>query len=119
MMDIEHSRLTALLGSFRGKRVLVIGDCMLDEYLWGRVNRISPEAPVMVVEQVNTTYAAGGASNVAANLVAMDGQASIVAVVGDDLMGTQLRRELERCGVSHEGIVLHPNRPTTVKTRVI
>ena len=57
---------------------LACGDCMLDEYLWGRVNRISPEAPVMVVEQVDTTYAAGGASNVAANIVAMDGEVEVL-----------------------------------------
>jgi len=114
-----QDRLRALLDGFEGKRVLVVGDCMLDEYLWGHVNRISPEAPVQVVEQVETTYAAGGASNVAVNLVAMDGVASIVAVIGQDEMGARLRLELERQGVRHEGLVADPDRPTTVKTRIL
>lgn len=116
---IESDRLTALLGQFSGKRVLVIGDCMLDEYIWGRVNRISPEAPVMVVEQMETTFAAGGASNVAVNIVAMDGRASIVSVVGKDAMGEQLCAELARQGVSHAGVVVDGTRPTTVKTRIV
>src|SRR5438105_12397078 len=99
---MDRARLQELLDGFAGKRVLVVGDCMLDEYLWGHVNRISPEAPVQVVEQVETTYAAGGASNVAVNLVAMEGIASIVSVVGQDEMGMRLRMELERQGVWHE-----------------
>ncbi len=116
---MNSDRLGALLARFKGKRVLVIGDCMLDEYVWGQVNRISPEAPVAVVEQTETTYAAGGASNVAVNVVAMEGIASIISVVGDDAMGCQLREELERSGVRHEGLVVRPDRPTTVKTRIM
>jgi D-beta-D-heptose 7-phosphate kinase/D-beta-D-heptose 1-phosphate adenosyltransferase len=116
---MDRQRLSLLLNQFPGKRVLVVGDCMLDEYLWGRVNRISPEAPVMVVEQTETTYAAGGASNVAVNLVAMGASACIVAVVGEDPMGVRLRAELEARGVCHEGVVTDGARPTTVKTRVI
>lgn len=116
---MTHDRIQSLLSRFRDRHVLVVGDCMLDEYLWGRVTRISPEAPVMVVEQVETTYAAGGASNVAANVVAMDGRASIVAVVGDDAMAARLRQELERQGVGHAGLVTDAGRPTTVKTRIL
>lgn len=112
-------RLTGLLSRFEGKRVLVIGDCMLDEYVWGRVDRISPEAPVPVVEQLETTYAAGGASNVAVNVVAMDGAASIITVTGDDAMGARLREELGRRGVQHDGVITQSDRPTTVKTRII
>lgn len=114
-----RDRLRAVLNAFEGRRVLVVGDCMLDEYLWGHVNRISPEAPVQVVEQVKTTYAAGGASNVAVNLVAMDGIASIVSVVGQDEMGMRLRMQLDQQGVRHEGVVGDPDRPTTVKTRIL
>src|SRR4051812_29883029 len=117
MMD--RTRLEELLDGFAGKRVLVVGDCMLDEYLWGSVSRISPEAPVMVVEQLRTTYAAGGASNAAANVVAMGGSACIVSVAGDDAMGRRLRQELEREGVCAEGLVNQDARPTTVKTRVL
>jgi D-beta-D-heptose 7-phosphate kinase/D-beta-D-heptose 1-phosphate adenosyltransferase len=116
---IERERLNALLGRFAGKRILVIGDCMLDEYIIGRVNRISPEAPVMVVEQVKTNYAAGGASNVAVNIVALGGDASIISIVGDDLMGDRLREELARRGVTHSGVVTATGRPTTVKTRIV
>lgn len=116
---LSQERLSAVLAGFGGKRVLVVGDCMLDEYLWGKVSRVSPEAPVMVVEQERTSYATGGASNVAANVVALDGHASIIAVVGDDEMGRRLRHELEQQGVCHTGLVVDATRPTTVKTRVI
>jgi rfaE bifunctional protein kinase chain/domain len=112
-------RLRDLLSRFTGRRILVVGDCMLDEYLWGRVNRISPEAPVMVVEQQEATAAAGGASNVATNLVALGASAQIVAVVGADPMADRLREELSARGISHEGLVTDPSRGTTVKTRVI
>ena len=113
------SRLEAILESFGRRRVLVLGDCMLDVHLWGRATRISPEAPVMVVEEERTTYAAGGASNVAANLVAMGAGAAIVAVVGNDPEALQLREQLESLGVSARGLVADPDRPTTTKTRII
>jgi rfaE bifunctional protein kinase chain/domain len=116
---MELSRLEQLIRAFRRQRVLVVGDCMLDEYLWGRVSRISPEAPVMVVEQESTSHAAGGASNVAANLVALGAHAGICAVCGADAMADLLRGELERLGVDCAGVVTEPSRPTTVKTRVI
>jgi rfaE bifunctional protein kinase chain/domain len=83
------------------------------------VSRISPEAPVMVIEQERTTCAAGGASNVAANLVAMEARAGIVAAVGLDLMAERLRRELDRQGVRSEGVLSFTDRPTTVKTRIV
>src|SRR5687767_7321161 len=116
---MERARLEQLIRRFPEQRVLVIGDCMLDEYLWGRVSRISPEAPVMVVEQEGTSHAAGGASNVAANLVALGARAAICAVCGADAMGDLLRGELARMGVDAAGVVTDPSRPTTVKTRVI
>jgi D-glycero-beta-D-manno-heptose-7-phosphate kinase len=116
---MDQIRLRTLLAGFGGRRIVVVGDCMLDEYLWGRACRISPEAPVMIVEHVDTTYAPGGASNVAVNIVAMQGAASIVGVIGDDTMGLHLRHELERLGVADEGLVIHSQRPTTVKTRII
>src|SRR5438874_9557371 len=116
---MESSRFNELLAAFEGKRVVVLGDCMLDEYIWGRVSRISPEAPVMVIEEERTTHTAGGASNVAANLAAMDAVASIIAVVGLDMMSERLRRELDRQRVRHDGLVALADRPTTVKTRII
>jgi D-beta-D-heptose 7-phosphate kinase/D-beta-D-heptose 1-phosphate adenosyltransferase len=116
---MRPSRLHELLRQFQDKHVLVVGDCMLDEYVWGRVSRISPEAPVVVVEHERTTYAAGGASNVAANVVALGGRACIVSVVGEDSMADRLRSELASQGVCHAGLVSHADRPTTVKTRVL
>ncbi len=116
---MELSRLDEMIRDFRHRRVLVVGDCMLDEYLWGRVSRISPEAPVLVVEQERTSHAAGGASNVAANLVALGARAGICAVCGADGMAELLRGELARLGVECAGVIQDPGRPTTVKTRVI
>src|SRR5712692_3733110 len=116
---MELARLDQLIRDFGGRRVLVVGDCMLDEYLWGRVSRISPEAPVLVVEQERTSHAAGGASNVAANLVSLGARAAIAAVCGADAMADLLRGELERMGVECSGVITDRDRPTTVKTRVI
>jgi len=115
---LPRERLHGLLAGFAGRRVLVVGDCMLDEYVWGRAERISPEAPVMVVEQTDRTYAAGGASNVAVNLAALGGAAALVAVVGADEMGERLRGELEARGVRAD-LVLDSERPTTLKTRIL
>jgi rfaE bifunctional protein kinase chain/domain len=112
-------RLQEILNTFSRCRVLVLGDCMLDAHLWGRARRISPEAPVMVVEEERTTYAAGGASNVAANLVAMRGRVSIVTVVGEDASGERLREQLALLGIPVDGLVTDPSRPTTTKTRII
>jgi D-glycero-beta-D-manno-heptose-7-phosphate kinase len=112
-------RLQEILNTVSRCHVLVLGDCMLDAHLWGRATRISPEAPVMVVEEERTTYAAGGASNVAANLVAMGARASIVAVVGEDAGGERLREQLALLGIPVEGLVADPSRSTTTKTRII
>src|ERR1051326_7706816 len=116
---MRRSRLEEILEQFPRRRMMVIGDCMLDEYVWGRVSRISPEAPVMVVEQEQTTYAAGGASNVAANVVALGAAAAIAGVIGDDPMGERLRDALVRLGVDPSGLLVAPGRPTTRKTRIV
>jgi D-beta-D-heptose 7-phosphate kinase/D-beta-D-heptose 1-phosphate adenosyltransferase len=116
---VRIGRLNQILESFSRRRVLVLGDCMLDVHLWGRATRISPEAPVMVVEEERTSYAAGGASNVASNLVALGARAGIVAVVGQDPTAGLLREQLEQLGVSTEGLVADADRPTTSKTRII
>ena len=116
---MEQERLHDLLTRFPATRVLVVGDCMLDEYLWGKVGRISPEAPVPVVDLQDRTYNPGGASNAAANIVSLEGRAGIVSVVGDDAHADRLRDELARRGVHHAGIVTDPGRRTTIKTRVI
>jgi D-beta-D-heptose 7-phosphate kinase/D-beta-D-heptose 1-phosphate adenosyltransferase len=108
-----------LLRRFSGQRVLVVGDVMLDEYIWGDVGRISPEAPVPVVEMRRRTYAPGGAANAAANVVSLGGRARLGGVVGVDPAADQLRQALARHDVLCDGLVADPDRPTTSKTRVI
>ncbi len=99
--------------------VLVVGDIMLDEFIWGEVRRISPEAPVPIVEAKRRSYAPGGAGNVATNVVSLGGRAYLGGLVGDDNSAQQLRRVLEECGVCGAGLTIDPLRPTTTKTRII
>src|SRR5436309_1678505 len=117
--SFEREALRGLVRRFQGRAVAVLGDCMLDRYLWGRVDRISPEAPVPVVEIERESYSLGGAGNVAANLRALGGQAALFAVAGEDEAGGSLRGELERRGVDLAALIRDPTRPTTVKTRII
>lgn len=92
---------------------------MLDRYLTGNVDRISPEAPVPVVHVSGESSAVGGAGNVAANVVGLGARCQVVGCVGDDLEGRLLREELEELGVGTDGVVVTPERPTTVKTRIL
>ena len=112
-------RLDALVARFAGRRLLVLGDLMLDHYLWGRVERISPEAPVPVVEVSRETSSLGGAGNVAANLAALGATPVLVGLVGDDSRAQQLLDAFAQVGVDTRAIVRDPSRPTTMKTRVI
>ncbi|MDI6890201.1 MAG: D-glycero-beta-D-manno-heptose-7-phosphate kinase [Thermodesulfovibrionales bacterium] len=107
-----------ILREFRKKRILVIGDLILDRYVWGRVNRISPEAPVPIVEVTKEDFLLGGASNVASNIVALGGHATIAGVTGNDRAGEVLMNLLEERRIQCQGI-LRCSRTTTVKTRVI
>ena len=107
-----------ILNTFKKKKILVIGDLILDRYIWGKVNRISPEAPVPVVEVTDENFLLGGAANVANNIVSLGGHATIVGFAGHDRGGEFLRKMLKERGIHHEG-VLWGSRPTTVKTRVI
>jgi rfaE bifunctional protein kinase chain/domain len=102
-----------------GVRVLVVGDLMLDEYVWGEVRRISPEAPVPVVEITRRSHAPGGAANVAAGVVALGGAAALVGMTGSDAPGQRLRESLMAGGIDASGVVSDPGRPTTSKTRFI
>lgn len=107
------------LGKFPSCRILVVGDIMLDEYVWGNVARISPEAPVPVVAVTRDTRALGGAGNVAVNLSGLGAAVSLAGLVGADAYGREIVRMLKahRIGVSR--LVIDRNRPTTTKTRVI
>jgi D-beta-D-heptose 7-phosphate kinase/D-beta-D-heptose 1-phosphate adenosyltransferase len=115
---LSRARLTELLDRARGKRVLVIGDAMLDVYLIGDVERISPEAPVPVVRVRHRSHALGGAANVAQNVVAIGASCRLVATVGGDRAGETLRLMLRELGAEEAGLVTI-DRATTQKTRII
>jgi D-glycero-beta-D-manno-heptose-7-phosphate kinase len=108
-----------LISRFRGCPVLVVGDLMLDEYVWGSVARISPEAPVPVVDVQRRTFVAGGAANTAANVAALGGRPVVAGLTGDDANGDRVRDLLREGGVDGCAIVRDGRRPTTTKTRVI
>ena len=105
--------------SFRNRKVLVIGDLILDEFIWGDVSRISPEAPVPVVWVKKESFMPGGASNVANNLKSLGADVHLVGVIGDDQRGAILRSELDQKGIRTGGIVVDESRPTILKTRVV
>ncbi|OGD25843.1 MAG: hypothetical protein A2Y56_08100 [Candidatus Aminicenantes bacterium RBG_13_63_10] len=111
----EQRRLMKIIGRFEDRRVVVLGDLMLDRYIWGRVSRISPEAPVPVVEVSQSTSSLGGAGNVAHNLLGLGAYPILVGVVGDDEEGRWIRGLM----TENRGIFTDPKRPTTVKTRII
>lgn len=112
-------RLARLVGRFDRVRLLVIGDVVLDEYLWGTVERVSPEAPVPVVKVREETQVLGGAANVARNVVALGGRVSLCSVVGEDAAGRRIADLVMELGVDPVGLVATAGRPTTRKTRVI
>jgi D-beta-D-heptose 7-phosphate kinase/D-beta-D-heptose 1-phosphate adenosyltransferase len=107
----------SVLKSISKKRVLVIGDLILDCFIWGKVKRISPEAPVPVVEVAEETFALGGASNVANNIVSLGGHATVLGVVGKDRSAEKMEELMTDKGI--EFLAIEGRRPTTVKTRVI
>lgn len=111
-------RFSRIIGSFKRKRILILGDLILDRYLFGKVSRISPEAPVPVVEVTDESFLLGGAANVAHNIVALGGNASVAGVIGRDRAGEVLKRLLEERTIQIEGII-EDRRTTTVKTRLI
>jgi D-glycero-beta-D-manno-heptose-7-phosphate kinase len=119
MKTLTRERARSIADSFAGKRIVVLGDVMLDEFIWGRVRRISPEAPVPVVEVDRQTLALGGAGNVVSSLVALGAAATPIGVLGDDLDADRLRGAFGEFGVSTIRLVVDATRPTTVKTRII
>ncbi len=119
MVPITESRLTDIFDGFQGKRIAVVGDLMLDRYFWGSVARISPEAPVPVVEVEDESTRLGGAANVANNIATLGGIPVMFGVVGQDQMGNLLRQLVDERGYPVAGIVTDSSRPTTIKTRVI
>ena len=118
-LSFDLAALRGLVARFAGRRILVLGDLMLDRYLWGRVDRISPEAPVPVVEIERETFTLGGAGNVAANLRALGAEAILAGVVGADLDGERLVEALRERGIDIALVQRDEARPTTVKTRIV
>jgi rfaE bifunctional protein kinase chain/domain len=118
-MILTEPRVGQLLDNFHGRRIAVIGDIMLDRYYRGTVSRISPEAPVPIVEIEEESEYPGGAANVAYNLVMLGASPLLLGIAGEDASGVQLRALLGDLGIGDEGILNDPDRPTTVKTRVI
>lgn len=111
--------LLPLVDLLEDVRVVVLGDVMLDTYVWGEVSRISPEAPVPVLEVVKRSYQPGGAANAAAGIAALAGSVDVGGVVGADAAADALRGALASYGVSSDGVVIDRERPTTTKTRFI
>jgi D-beta-D-heptose 7-phosphate kinase/D-beta-D-heptose 1-phosphate adenosyltransferase len=116
---MNTNRLQVLLQRFPKQRILVVGDVMLDHFIWGKVSRISPEAPVPIVEVTRESYYAGGAANVVRNLRALGAHVSILSVVGEDQPGEILRDLLAQQGNETHALLTDSDRPTTVKARVI
>lgn len=116
---MDRAQLEAHVRNFSEKHILVLGDVMLDRFVWGNVERISPESPVPVVEVTHEDFYPGGAANVARNLLPFAGKVSVMGVIGPGPDGEKLREILEAKGVDHSGILVSEDRQTTVKTRVI
>lgn len=119
MLKIARERLISILDAMRGKTIAVIGDLMLDEYIWGVVDRISPEAPVPVVDIKEETFRLGGAGNVAKNLTSLGACVHICSIVGIDRPRDIIMDMLQEQGIATAGILSDPARRTIVKTRVI
>lgn len=119
MVDISLKRLRKLEKAFDGKRIAIVGDMMLDCYFWGDVKRVSPEAPVPVVEIDNEFFRFGGAANCALNILKLGGIPIPVGVIGKDNDGGIFNSLIKETGISSDGIIIDKGRPTTSKTRVI
>jgi D-glycero-beta-D-manno-heptose-7-phosphate kinase len=119
MARTELKRLSSLIDRFPKTRILVVGDVMLDHYIWGNVSRISPEAPVPVVSVTKESLLLGAATNVVNNVHALGGRVSLCGVIGHDDAGRQLVHMLRTQGIGTDGLIVENQRPTTIKTRVI
>lgn len=117
--NADERWIAQLLRDMRGRRIAVIGDLMLDEWYWGNVRRISPEAPVPVVEVRDHTYTLGGAGNVANNLAALGASVSVFGVIGDDDAGDRMLELFRALRVDVRGVVRTTSRPTTQKMRIV
>jgi len=116
---LTKARASEILETIRDRNVIVLGDVMLDEFVWGDVTRISPEAPVPVVDVRRESVHLGGAANVLANLVALGARGSVVGVIGNDAAGERLKTGLRDLGAQDQCLIVDETRPSTTKTRII
>jgi len=119
VIRFQKKKLEKIVEQAKTKKILVFGDLMVDEYLWGRVTRISPEAPVPIINISSAQLRFGGAANVAFNLMGLGLTPLLVGVVGDDRMGNQFLEMMQKNGLPGQGVIVCPGRSTTVKTRII
>ena len=119
MVVFKKQRLDEIFQNFNNKRIFVIGDLMLDVYIWGKVGRISPEAPVPIVEVQEESYRFGGAANVGMNIKSLGGIPILVGVIGYDREGTVIDALIKENNIERDGVFYDEDRPTTVKTRII
>lgn len=117
--DYEEELLKRTIDKFPLARILVLGDIILDEYLWGKVSRISPEAPVPVVDIQHETRMLGGAANVIHNIATLGARPILCGVIGDDATGIEILERIQASGLSTDGLNVESGRPTSVKTRVV
>ena len=115
----QRKKLESVLKSFPRVKLLVVGDIMMDRFIWGKVSRISPEAPVPVIIAETEDFNLGGAANVAHNIRSLGGTASLCGIVGDDENGRKIYRRIVERGIQTQGIIFEQGRQTTVKTRII
>ena len=120
MSQITKTRASEILHTLRERKVLVLGDVMLDEFVWGDVTRISPEGPVPVVDVRRESVHLGGAANVLANLVSLGAHGWVVGVVGNDRTGERLQSELRQLNSGgDDGVIVDDTRSSTTKTRIV
>jgi len=118
-LNITEAKLKSIFTKAKGRKIAIIGDVMLDKYVYGTISRISPEAPVPVVDIDKTEYRLGGAANVANNIKALDAEPVLIGVIGNDYDSKHYQDVMKMLGLSTAGIIKDNSRPTTAKTRVI
>ena len=116
---MDHSEVNQIFNQFKEMQAIVIGDAMVDSYMWGKVERVSPEAPIPIVSVTQRENRLGGAANVSLNLQALGATPYLFAVIGNDDKGRKFRKLLEKNKLSCDGIFIDPKRITTVKNRII
>jgi rfaE bifunctional protein kinase chain/domain len=119
MKNLNKTRVKEIFKNFAGKKIAVIGDIMLDRYFWGSVTRVSPEAPVPVIDLEHETFHLGGAANVASNLNSLGIKSILCGIIGDDNSAEMFEQICKERGIDPSGLYKDSNRPTTVKTRII